>query len=68
MFFFYFCLSKEKKITMNRSTKRRIFFNKYLFHSYIHICFQLVAFVREHLLIYKAFNWKWHKPIKWGTQ
>ena len=39
---------------MNRSTKRFIFFY-YLFHSNKHVCFQLVAFIREHLIIYLVF-------------
>ena len=34
---------------MNWSNKRFIFFKNYLFRFYIHVCFQLVAFVREHV-------------------
>ena len=37
---------------MNRSPKIFIFFKNFLFRSYIHVCFQLVAFVREHFVIY----------------
>ena len=40
---------------MNRSTKRFTFFKSYLFRSYTRVCFQLVTFVREYLVIYKAF-------------
>ena len=39
---------------MNWSTKRFVFFKNYLIRSYIRTCFQLVAFVREHM---------WHKAI-----
>ena len=39
---------------MNRSTKRFVFFKNYLFCSYICVCFQLVAFIREHM---------WHKVM-----
>ena len=38
---------------MNMYTKRFVFFKNYLFRSYIRVCFQLVAFVREHMW-YKA--------------
>ena len=34
---------------MNRSTKRFVFLKNYLFRSYISVCFQLLAFVREHI-------------------
>ena len=37
--------------------KRFVFFRIYLFCSYIHVCFQLVAYVREHL---------WHKVLLMG--
>ena len=40
---------------MKRSTKRFISFKNYLLRSYICVCFQVVAFVREHFVIYKAF-------------
>ena len=39
---------------MNRSTKISLFF-KELFHSYMRVCFQLDAIVREHLVIYLVF-------------
>ena len=39
---------------MSRSTKRFVFFRINLFCSYIRVCFQLVAFVREHI---------WQKPL-----
>ena len=35
------------------------FFKNYLFHSYIHVCFLLVAFVREYM---------WHKAIWMGFE
>ena len=44
-------------IKMNRSTKWEVFFKKYLFCPCIHACFQLVAFVREHM---------WHKALWMG--
>ena len=43
---------------MNRSNKRLVFFGE-SFHSYIHICFQLVAFIREYM---------WHKDIGIGNK
>ena len=45
---------------MIRSTRRFVFFSLgfiYLFCSYIHVCFQLVAFIREHI---------WHKALLMG--
>ena len=40
---------------MNRSTKRFVFLRIiYLFYSYIRVCFQLIAFVRELM---------WHKAM-----
>ena len=42
---------------MSRSMKRFVFFRIYLFCSYIHVCFQLDAFVREHV---------WHKALLMG--
>ena len=43
---------------IGRSTKRFVFFEIiYLFCSYIHVCFQLVAFFREHI---------WHKALLMG--
>ena len=33
---------------MNRSTTRFVFLKNYFFRSYIHVCFQLVDFVREY--------------------
>ena len=47
--------SKERKnyFKMSRSTKRFEFFQRfffiYSFRSYIRVCFQFVAFVREHI-------------------
>ena len=46
-----------KHFKMNRSTKRFIFFQNYLFRSYMRACFQLVAFVRD------LFAKMWHKAI-----
>ena len=34
---------------MSTSTKRFVYFKIYLFRSYIYVCFQLVAFVRDHI-------------------
>ena len=47
------CRSKERKkyCKMSRSTKRIVFFRIYLFCSYICVCFHLVAFIREHVLL-----------------
>ena len=42
---------------MSRSTKRFVFWGIYLFCSYIRLCFQLDAFVREHI---------WHKDLLMG--
>ena len=44
---------------MNTSTKRIVFFDRviYLSRSYIHVCFQLVAFAREHI---------WYKAVLMG--
>ena len=39
---------------MSRSMKRFVFLRIYLFCSYIRVCFQLVAFIREHI---------WHKVL-----
>ena len=44
-------------IKMGRSTKRFEFFSIYLFISFLHICFQLDAFVTEHI---------WHKTLLMG--
>ena len=56
---------------MSRSTKTFVSFLGfiYLFCSYIHVCFQLVAFVREHVwhkallivnsLVFGVFSWLW---------
>ena len=41
-------------IKMSRSTTRLVFCRIYLFCSYICVCFQLEAFVREHI---------WHKAL-----
>ena len=43
-------------IKMSKSTKRFEFFLglDYLFSSYMHVCFQLVTFVKEHV---------WHKAF-----
>ena len=53
------CRSKERKrkcFKMNRFTKRSLsFFRIYLYCSYTRVCFQLVAFVREHM---------WHKAMR----
>ena len=45
---------KSKYIKINKSTNRFVFSKNYLFCSCIHVCFQPVAFVREHM---------WHKAI-----
>ena len=42
---------------MSRSMKRFVFFRIYLFCSNIHVYFELVAFVREHI---------WHKALLMG--
>ena len=39
---------------MRRSTKRLVFLEFIYFVHYIYVCFQLVAFIREHVW-YKAF-------------
>ena len=46
-------------VKMSRCSKRFVFFLGfiYLFYSYILVCFQLVAFVREHI---------WHKAFLMG--
>ena len=54
---FFCCRSKERKkyFKMSRSMKRFVFSLGFicLFCSYIHVCFQLVTFIREHIY-YKA--------------
>ena len=42
---------------MSRSMKRFVFFNIYFFCSYIDVCFQLDAFIREHV---------WHEAMLMG--
>ena len=44
---------KSKYFIMNRSTKKFALLKNYSFHSYIRVCLQLVAFVREQIR-YKA--------------
>ena len=52
---------------INRLKKRFIYFSYYLFPSNIHVFFQLIAFVREQLVIYKVFfTWAWVKTIWMG--
>ena len=53
-----YCWSKDSKyFKMNMSIKRFVFLKNHLFCSYIRLCFQLVAFAREHM---------WHKAIWMG--
>ena len=51
-FFSFFAVDPKREksynFKMNRSTQRFVFF-KELFCSYTRVCFQLVAFVREHM-------------------
>ena len=42
-------------IKLNRSTKRSISFKTYLYCSYMNVCFQIVTFVREHLMFFSIF-------------
>ena len=51
---------------MNRFSKRYVFFKTNTFLSYRRVCFQLVAFVRQHLVIYYFFVWMWYKAIWMG--
>ena len=50
--YIYIYISKYKYFKMNTFTKVLIFFKNYIFRSYIHVCFLLVAFIREYLVIY----------------
>ena len=53
LFFPFFVISpkREKKNISKWICPQRdlYFFENYLFHSYMHVCFQLVAFVSEHM-------------------
>ena len=54
--FFFSWSTKRKRVNISKwiVPQRDWYFSKiYLFSSYIRACFQLVAFVREHLVIYK---------------
>ena len=53
---FFICSKREKKVKISKGIgllRDVCFLKNYLFRSYIRISFQLVAYVGQHLVIYK---------------
>ena len=66
-YFSYFVDPKREKEVKWIDQQRDIHILKnYLTRSYTRVYFQLVAFVREHLVFCKVFRWMWHKDIWMG--